>query len=87
MMQKGFSYALAFALFYGIMISEVESGPAAYGICQTGCNAVWVACCAAAGGTAGVVAPPAIASAIAACNAAQGVCMVACVAAGAAPTP
>ena len=87
MMQKSLNWILAFALFYGIMISEVESGLAAYGICQTGCNAVWVACCMAAGGTAGVAAPPAIAPAIAACNAAQGVCMVACIAAGAAPTP
>ena len=87
MLQKTFSLTLCVGIFYGIMISEVVSGPAAYAICQTGCNAVWVACCAAAGGTAGVVAPPAIASAIAACNAAQGVCMVACVAAGVAPTP
>ena len=71
----------------GLLINEVKSWPAAYAICQTGCNAVWVACCTAAGGTAGVTAPPAIAAAIAACNAAQGVCMVACVEAGAGPTP
>ena len=29
-------------------------GPLGYAICQTGCNTVWVACCAAAGGVAGV---------------------------------
>ena len=87
MLQNSFSLTLAVGLLYGIMISEVESGPVAYAICQTGCNAVWVACCTAAGGAAGVAAPPAIAPAIAACNAAQGVCMVACVAAGAGPIP
>jgi hypothetical protein len=56
-------------------------GLATYGICQTGCNTAWVACVAAAGGTAGVatagVAAPA---AIAACSAAQGACMAACAA-------
>ncbi len=25
-----------------------------YGLCQTGCNAAWVACCTAAGVTAGI---------------------------------
>ena len=29
-------------------------GLAVYGVCQSGCNAAWVACVAAAGGTAGV---------------------------------
>ena len=86
MLQNSFSLTLAVGLLYGIMISEVESGSGTYAICQTGCNAVWVACCAAAGGTAGVTAPPAIAPAIAECNKEKGICMAACVAAGACPT-
>ena len=87
MLQNSFSLTLAVGPLYGIMISEVESGPGTYEICQTGCNAMWVACCAATGGTAGVTAPPAITPAIAACNKEQGICMAACVAAGAGPTP
>ncbi|KAG3118928.1 hypothetical protein PI124_g7542 [Phytophthora idaei] len=35
--------------------SEVNAGPLAYGICQTGCNAVAVACYAAAGAVFGTV--------------------------------
>ncbi|PAA85965.1 hypothetical protein BOX15_Mlig019107g3 [Macrostomum lignano] len=50
-----------------------------YGICQTGCNTVWVACVTAAGGVAGVsTGGTAVPAAILACNAAQGVCMAAC---------
>ena len=49
-----------------------------YGVCQTGCNLAWVACCAAAGGVAGVAAPAAILPAMAYCAAQQGVCMDAC---------
>ena len=66
----------------------IQGGPAAYGICQTGCNTVWVACVAGAGGTAGVsTGGAAVPAAIAACNTAQGVCMAACIAAGLMPTP
>ena len=66
----------------------VTAGPLAYGICQTGCNAIAVACYAAAGAvfgtvTAGIGTMPAHA----ACNAALGTCMASCVAAGCAPTP
>ena len=69
------------------LFSTAQSGPLAYAICQTGCNAVWVACVAAAGGTAGVsTGGAAVPAAILACNAAQGVCMAACVAAGLSPT-
>ena len=61
------------------LISSVEAGILTYGICQTGCNAVWVACVAAAGGVAGVTTGgAAVPAAIVACNAAQGVCMGAC---------
>ena len=73
---------IMFALF-----NTAHSGPLAYGICQTGCNAVWVACVAAAGGVAGVsTGGVAVPAAILACNAAQGVCMAGCVAAGLSPT-
>ena len=54
---------------------------AVYGICQTGCNAAWVACYGAAGivaGTVGPAAPPTILAAAGYCNAQQGVCMAAC---------
>ena len=66
----------------------VEPGPFSYGICQTGCNAMVVACYAAAGFTFGTVtAGVGIPAAIVACNAALGVCMAACIAAGFAPIP
>eukprot|EP00112_Aurelia_sp_Birch-Aquarium-sp1_P012781 Seg2693.2 transcript_id=Seg2693.2/GoldUCD/mRNA.D3Y31 product="hypothetical protein" protein_id=Seg2693.2/GoldUCD/D3Y31 len=56
-------------------------GIAGYGICQTGCNTVWVACVAGAGGTAGVTTGGVgVPAAVMACNAAQGVCMAACAA-------
>ncbi|PAA57328.1 hypothetical protein BOX15_Mlig004286g2, partial [Macrostomum lignano] len=52
---------------------------ASYGVCQTGCNTVWVACVAAAGGVAGVsTGGTAVPAAILACNAANGVCMAGC---------
>ena len=64
-----------------------ESGPLAYGICQTGCNAVVVACYAGAGFTFGTVTAGAgVPAAIIGCNAGLGLCMAACVAAGFAPT-
>jgi hypothetical protein len=56
-------------------------GLATYGACQTGCNAAWVACVAAAGGTAGVAtAGAAVPAAIASCSVLQGACMAACAA-------
>lgn len=64
------------------------AGPLSYGICQTGCNAVVVACYAAAGFTFGTVTAGAgVPAAIVACNAALGVCMAGCIAAGFAPIP
>ncbi len=61
-------------------------GLAGYGVCQTGCNTVWVACVTAAGGTAGVTtAGAAVPAAILACNAAQGICMAACAAVALSP--
>ncbi|KZV67638.1 hypothetical protein PENSPDRAFT_47648 [Peniophora sp. CONT] len=67
----------------------VSAGPIAYGICQTGCNAVVVACYAGAGAVFGtVVAAPAAPAAILACNAALGTCSAACATVALfAPTP
>ncbi len=71
-----------------IASSLISAGPLSYGICQTGCNAVVVACYSAAGFTFGTVtAGVGIPFAIASCNAGLGVCMVACVAAGCSPIP
>ena len=75
-------------IMLALLTSTAHSGPLAYGICQTGCNTVWVACVAAAGGVAGVsTGGTAVPAAILACNSAQGLCMAACVAAGLSPTP
>ncbi|KAE9135855.1 hypothetical protein PF007_g2443 [Phytophthora fragariae] len=67
---------------------EANAGLLAYGICQTGCNALAVACYTAAGAvfgtvTVGVGTLPAVIG----CNVALGTCMASCVAAGLAPTP
>ncbi|KAH7042872.1 hypothetical protein BKA57DRAFT_483025 [Linnemannia elongata] len=61
--------------------------PLAYGICQTGCNSLAVACYGAAGFTFGTLTAGAgIPAVIVACNAGLGTCMVGCIAAGFAPT-
>ena len=69
------------------LFSTAQSGPLAYAICQTGCNTVWVACVSAAGGVVGVsTGGVGVPAGILVCNAAQGACMAACVAAGLSPT-
>ncbi len=71
-----------------LLFAQVEAGPFSYGICQTGCNTVAVACYAAAGYTFGTVTFGLLTSpALLGCNTALGACMTACVAAGFAPTP
>ncbi|KAF9998262.1 hypothetical protein BGZ79_008065 [Entomortierella chlamydospora] len=68
--------------------TKSDAGPLVYGICQSGCNAIVVACYAAAGFTFGTItAGLGTPAAIVGCNAGLGTCMVACVAAGFAPTP
>ena len=65
-----------------------DAGPLSYGICQTGCNALAVACYAAAGFTFGTVtAGTGVPAVILGCNAGLGICMGSCIAAGFAPTP
>ncbi|TFK72753.1 hypothetical protein BDN72DRAFT_835845 [Pluteus cervinus] len=69
-------------------IPAVQAGPLAYAICQTGCNALVVACYAGAGATFGTIAAPAAPAAIIACNSALGTCSAACAATALiAPTP
>ncbi|KAF8211017.1 hypothetical protein K438DRAFT_2011435 [Mycena galopus ATCC 62051] len=70
-------------------VSLVHAGPIAYGLCQTGCNTVAVACYAGAGLVFGtVVAAPAAPAAALACNAALGTCSATCATVALlAPTP
>uniref|UniRef100_T1JSV1 Cysteine-rich protein n=1 Tax=Tetranychus urticae TaxID=32264 RepID=T1JSV1_TETUR len=75
-----------FLLISFMLVSFIEAGPAAYGICQTGCNAAAVACYAAAGATMGVTFGASAPPAVLACSTAQGFCMTMCIAAGCAPT-
>ena len=69
-----------------LLASFCSAGPFSYGICQTGCNTIAVACYGGAGLTFGTVTAGAgIPAAAVACNTALGICMTACVAAGCAP--
>jgi hypothetical protein len=64
----------------------VSAGPAAYGICQTGCAALVMACYSAAGftwgATMGISAPASIVD----CNSAFGTCQATCASLLLAPT-
>ena len=75
---------IVFCIIWMIMFPAADAGIiglASYGICQTGCNTVWVACVAGAGGTAGVTTGGVgVPAAVLACNTAQGLCMAACAA-------
>lgn len=78
---------LLLSAVFSSLIGVSYCGPMAYGICQSGCNAVAGACYAAGGAVFGTVTAGAgIPLAILACNSALGICMAACVAAGFAPT-
>lgn len=77
---------ITFIVLMVTTIAGVAGGPLAYGICQTGCATVVVACYSAAGAVFGAVAAVAATPAVAACNTAYGTCQAACVAAGFAPT-
>lgn len=72
-----------------LLITPSFAGPLASGICYAGCAGVTVACFAAAGFTFGTVPGAIIAAtpALAACNAAFGLCEAACMAAFFLPTP
>ena len=62
-----------------LLASPATAGIMSYGLCQTGCNALYVSCCSAAGVTAGTftlgVGTPA---AVVGCTGALGKCMSAC---------
>ena len=76
------------ALIAMAFMPHAAGGPLAYGVCQTGCNGVAVACYAAGGYTFGTVtAGTGIPAVLVGCNTALGTCMAACVAAGFTPTP
>ena len=80
--------ALTTAALFMCSPTLASGGLLAYGICQTGCNTVVVACYAAAGFTFGTVTAGAgVPAAVLACNAAQGTCMASCILAGFTPTP
>ena len=78
-------YSLAISLC--LLPSVALCGPIGYGICQSGCAAVVMACYGAAGAvwgaTAGLGAPPAVI----ACNAAFGACSAKCALVAALPLP
>ncbi|KAI0737527.1 hypothetical protein C8Q80DRAFT_1348242 [Daedaleopsis nitida] len=83
-----FRRAIVVAAVTLVALPSTEAGLIAYGICQTGCNALAVACYAGAGAvfgtvTAGVGTP----AAILACNAALGQCSAACAVVALTPTP
>jgi len=71
------------------LATRASAGPIAYGLCQTGCNTVAMACYAAAGVTFGtIVAAPATPAVILGCNAALGTCSATCATVALfAPTP
>ncbi|XP_016657429.1 uncharacterized protein LOC107882876 [Acyrthosiphon pisum] len=77
-------------MLVGLLIaSSANAGPIAAGICYAGCAGVTVACFAAAGFTFGTVPGAVIAAtpALAACNAAFGICEASCIAALVVPVP
>ncbi|KAF9461003.1 hypothetical protein BDZ94DRAFT_1168475 [Collybia nuda] len=62
-----------------LALPTVQAGLISYGLCQTGCNTVAVACYAAAGFTFGtVIASAATPAVIVGCNAALGTCSATC---------
>lgn len=70
------------------MVSSAHALLVSYGVCQSGCNAVAVACYSAAGVVFGTVTAGAgIPATVAGCNLSLGVCMSACVAALVSPIP
>ncbi|KDQ08146.1 hypothetical protein BOTBODRAFT_139194 [Botryobasidium botryosum FD-172 SS1] len=79
--------AFVIAPFY--LATGAYAGPIAYGLCQTGCNTLAVACYAAAGFQFGtVVAAAATPATILACNAGLGTCSATCATVALlAPTP
>ena len=83
------STSVIITIVFLLSILQAQAGPIAYGVCQTGCAALVVACYSAAGAVFGTVTAGAgVAPAVIACNVAFGKCSAACAAAALlAPTP
>jgi hypothetical protein len=81
----GVSLEMRAYLVVCMLCTFATAGPIAFGVCQTACNAGAVLCYSAARLTFGAAGPPGWAAA--ACSAAQGVCMAACVPLLLVPTP
>ncbi|SPJ71122.1 uncharacterized protein FTOL_00850 [Fusarium torulosum] len=70
------------------LYTTTTAGPIGYGICQSGCSAVVMACYAAAGYTWGATLGASAPASIIACNSAFGTCSAVCAkVALLAPTP
>lgn len=75
-------------IFIFFLIQNANCGPAVYGICQSGCAVVVVACYSAAGFTFGTVTAGAgVPAVILGCNSAFGLCSAKCAAIGLLPLP
>ncbi|GAX13526.1 hypothetical protein FisN_27Lh032 [Fistulifera solaris] len=75
-------------LLLAVTTSSASAGLLSYGICQSGCNGMAVACYSSAGFVFGTVTAGAgIPAAIVGCNTALGCCMASCVVAGLSPVP
>jgi hypothetical protein len=87
MYSRIFKKLAVYAIFLLGMLEYSVAGPLAYGICQTGCNALAVSCYAAGGYIFGTVtAGTGVPGTIAACNVGLGFSMTQCVVAGFSPT-
>lgn len=69
------------------LVSYAVAGPAAYGVCQSGCAGLAMACYAAGGATWGATFGATAGPTIVACNSAFGICSAKCAALLLAPTP
>ncbi|KAL0630800.1 hypothetical protein Q9L58_010353, partial [Maublancomyces gigas] len=61
-----------------VLLPTALAGPVAYGICQSGCAGLVMACYAGAGAVWGATAGLGAAPAVLACNAAFGACSAKC---------
>lgn len=87
MTAKAIRAIVALALLISVC-QTADAGLLGYGLCQTGCNGVAVACYSAAGFTFGTVTAGAgIPAVLVACNTALGACMAACAGVALTPTP
>ncbi len=74
-------------LTLSLFTSTAIAGPAAYGICQSGCAAIVMACYGAAGATWGATLGATAPATVVVCNAAFGACSAKCALVLLAPTP